>query len=105
MKNHATIGFASFCSATLGLVVLLLIVLAAWKSKTHNAEVMIEVPSKFLSSLTEGQKGEAFFDFEDNKRFDWHYLPDNLPRNGLALKTLSANQKELAEQLLRYRTE
>ena len=62
MKNHATHLFSrAFAASTLGLVLLLLVVLAAWKWKTHKAEVMVEVASKFLSSLSEGQKGEAFF--------------------------------------------
>ena len=50
------------------------------------------------ASLTPDQKHKIGFDFKDDLRFDWHFIPR--PRKGLPLKEMSGEQKALAHALL-----
>ena len=53
---------------------------------------------EFLDSLTGAQRSKATFSFEDEQRFDWHYIPR--PRKGIPLKELNPAQRGLARALL-----
>lgn len=53
----------------------------------------------FLQLLTEQQRKEALFDFDDEERHNWHYIPKS--RKGIPLKDLNANQEKAAMALLR----
>ena len=50
------------------------------------------------ASLTSEQKTKIKFDFKDDLRRDWHFIPR--PRKGLPLKEMSGEQKALAHALL-----
>jgi Protein of unknown function (DUF3500) len=50
------------------------------------------------ASLTPDQKHKIGFDFKDDLRYDWHFIPR--PRKGLPLKEMSGEQKALAHALL-----
>ena len=43
--------------------------------RIHSAAIMSEAAQHFLASLTPEQRSRAVFRFEDNERFDWHYIP------------------------------
>lgn len=60
---------------------------------------MFQAADAFLSSLSSEQRQTACFPFEDDERYDWHYVPRR--RLGLALKDMTADQQELAKALLR----
>jgi len=62
------------------------------------AEEMAATASKFLSSLSPEQKAKASFDFKDEERANWHYIPKD--RKGLPLKEMTAAQRPLAHALL-----
>ncbi|MDQ2658761.1 MAG: DUF3500 domain-containing protein [Bacteroidota bacterium] len=53
----------------------------------------------FLALLDETQSEKAKYDFEDDERFDWHYVPRE--RNGIAFKDMNENQRQAALALLR----
>ena len=60
---------------------------------------MAAAASEFLQILTAKQKNTIQFDFDDNERYNWHYVPKS--RKGVALKDLSDIQRESAMKLLR----
>jgi len=52
----------------------------------------------FLDALTDEQRSKAVFDFTDEQRKDWHYVPrDN---EGLIFKEMTDDQRKLAHELL-----
>jgi hypothetical protein len=53
---------------------------------------------KFLDSLSPEQLATAGFEFKDNERLNWHFIPK--PRKGLTLKDMSEDQRALAKGLL-----
>jgi hypothetical protein len=58
--------------------------------------------SAFLASLGEAQRAEAAYAFDDAERLRWHWTtPRNFPRNGLALRSMEPDQRDLAFALLR----
>ena len=52
----------------------------------------------FLSTLTEGQRAEATFPFDDPERTKWAYVPQ--ARAGIPLKSMDAAQRDAAFALL-----
>ena len=66
--------------------------------RIHAASLMAETANAFLSSLTPAQHAQATFEFKDDERINWHFIPK--PRKGLALKDMQPHQKHLAQALL-----
>jgi hypothetical protein len=64
----------------------------------HNASVMADAAQAFLASLTPQQRAQATFQFTDQERFNWHYIPRD--RKGVALRDMTEEQKQLAHALL-----
>jgi len=62
------------------------------------AQEMAEAANNFLAALTPEQKSKAFYEFKDDQRFDWHFIPK--PRKGLPLKEMTSPQRLLAHALL-----
>jgi hypothetical protein len=62
------------------------------------AKTMAEAATKFLSALDLEQKGKATFDWKDEERLNWHYIPKD--RKGLPLKEMKPEQRKLAHALL-----
>jgi hypothetical protein len=75
-----------------------LVLLASAYFTIPSSSVMTETARRFLAALTPEQRAKAVFPFEDQERFDWHYVPK--PRKGLPLKEMSSAQKALAHALL-----
>jgi hypothetical protein len=63
------------------------------------AEEMAAAANRFLGSLDDAQKAKATFDFKNEERFNWHFIPKE--RKGLTLKEMTAAQRPLAHALLR----
>ena len=59
---------------------------------------MADGAKKFLDSLSPQQLDTAGFEFNDNERMNWHFIPK--PRKGLTLKDMSEDQRALAKALL-----
>ncbi|MGI8964619.1 MAG: DUF3500 domain-containing protein [Limisphaerales bacterium] len=62
------------------------------------AEEMAAAASHFLAVLTPKQRAEVIFDFKNEERANWHFIPK--PRKGLPLKELTPTQTLLAQALL-----
>jgi len=75
-----------------------IVLLTAAYSRMHSASVMSETAKAFLNSLDPEQRARATFQFQDEQRFDWHYIPR--ARKGLPLKDMNSAQKHLAHALL-----
>ncbi len=70
---------------------------------------MTTAADKFVNSLTDDQKKQALFAFDDKERTFWHFVPrqdkDKKPtRKGLRLEEMTPAQKEAALDLLRSGT-
>ncbi len=69
------------------------------KSPRKDLAGMAAAANDLLKMLTAKQKNAIQFDFDDNERYNWHYVPKS--RKGLALKELSEAQAASAMKLLR----
>jgi hypothetical protein len=67
-------------------------------SRLHSATVASDAAKAFLNSLTPEQRAQATFQFQDEERFNWHFIPKE--RKGLPLREMTPPQKHLAEALL-----
>ena len=63
-----------------------------------SSSIMETAAKNFLSSLTPEQRAQATYKFEDDQRFDWHFIPK--PRKGLPLREMTSYQTKLAHALL-----
>ncbi len=75
-----------------------IVLLAAAYSRMHTSSIMADAAKAFLASLDPEQRARATFQFQDEERFDWHYIPKE--RKGLPLKDMTPPQKHLAHALL-----
>jgi hypothetical protein len=57
-----------------------------------------EAAEDFLNSLKPDQKKEAQFEFDNEERFNWHFIPRE--RKGITLKSLDKGQRDRAHALL-----
>ena len=80
----------------IGAMALLLLVAAEYRTSSPN--VMTETARAFLSTLTPEQRGKATFNFNDDERFNWHFIPK--VRKGLPFTEMNSQQKHLASTLL-----
>lgn len=64
----------------------------------HTAGAMAEAATAFRDSLDDERREAATFAFDDPERFDWHFIPRK--RNGLALRDMESEQKQLAYALV-----
>jgi hypothetical protein len=62
------------------------------------AEDMADAANNFLAALTADQHKKAFYEFKDEQRFDWHFVPK--ARKGLPWKEMTSAQRLLAHTLL-----
>jgi hypothetical protein len=68
-------------------------------TRAHLAsDEMAEAANKFLASLDAAQKAKAAFDWKDDERLNWHYIPKE--RKGLTIKEMTPPQRKLAHALL-----
>jgi Protein of unknown function (DUF3500) len=82
----------------IGAIAMGIVLLTAAYYRTHSAAIMSDTAKAFLASLTPEQRAQATFQFQDEQRFDWHFIPK--PRKGLPLRAMTPSQKHLAQALL-----
>ena len=68
-------------------------------SAPATAAQMVQAANALLDALSPEQQKSALWAFEDEERFDWHYVPRS--RAGLSLKDMSEDQRQLALQFLK----
>ncbi len=73
--------------------------LAQQKAAERLRNEIQEQAVTFLQALTPTQRQQTLFRFDDEERFDWHYIPRE--RKGLPLRAMNASQQQAARQLLR----
>ena len=59
---------------------------------------MADAANAFLKSLDEAQSKKARYPFDDKERDNWNFVP--IARNGLPIKEMKPEQRELARKLL-----
>jgi len=69
---------------------------AVYQAQTVPDIVM--ATNAFLESLDAEQAATARFDFSDEERFNWHFIPRE--RNGLPLKEMAPHQQALAHSMM-----
>ena len=73
--------------------------LTALPLRAHESSVeMAAAANNLLATLTPEQKKQASFEFADEERKNWHFIPR--PRKGLPLKEMTYEQRLLAQALL-----
>jgi hypothetical protein len=65
---------------------------------SQSASMMSAAADAFISSLSAEQRSKTAFAFEDEQRFDWHFIPR--PRKGIAFKELDPTQRLLGNALM-----
>jgi hypothetical protein len=68
-------------------------------TRAHSpAEEMAEGAQNFLAALTPDQRARATFEWKDDERLNWHFIPRT--RKGIPFKELTPAQRPLAHALL-----
>src|SRR5438045_7134682 len=79
--------------------VLLCLQLLSLPALAHTpAEEMAAAANNLLAALTPEQQAKAVFQWKDEERFGWHFIPK--PRKGLPLAEMTSGQRMLAQALL-----
>lgn len=72
---------------------------AAALDQERPARAMAQAAARFLATLDEAQRAQVRFAFDDEERFNWHFIPRE--RKGLPLKAMTPPQRDAAFALLR----
>jgi hypothetical protein len=80
------------------LAALAVVALAGAYSRLSTEATMAQTAAAFLDSLTPKQRAYVLFPFEDEERFNWHFIPRE--RKGLPLLAMNPAQRHLAGALL-----
>ena len=75
-----------------------LIVLTSAYQRPEPAEVIADTASRFLASLSAEQRHKATFQFQDEERLNWHFIPRE--RKGIPWREMTPTQQHLAHALL-----
>ena len=71
-------------------------------SCSSSADEMLGAANIFISVLSEEQRERTLFEFEDEERRRWHFIPPEMfPRAGVALKEMDPEQRDRAHDLIR----
>jgi hypothetical protein len=68
------------------------------QQRSTSASLVLETANRFLAALGSAQRAKARFQFEDDERMNWHFIPKE--RKGLPLREMTPYQKHLASALL-----
>lgn len=99
MKSLKVLAIALSCAVVSSLIAYSVIDGVA---RMRSAAAMAESANKFLASLNAEQKAKASFGFDDQERFNYHFVP--IARKGLPLKEMTEAQKQLALAFLKAGT-
>ncbi|MCH7816494.1 MAG: DUF3500 domain-containing protein [Proteobacteria bacterium] len=83
---------------TLVIASLVLQATLAQQTRVELTQELVDATTSFMRSLTPAQRNDASYQFEDDERFNWHFIPRD--RRGIALKDLDKGQLEAARGLL-----
>ena len=74
------------------------IVANAQQARIDLTQDMVDAIDAFLGSLTAQQRNNGTFDFDDEERFNWHFIPRD--RNGVPFRSMNDSQRAAAHDLL-----
>src|SRR5688572_11034353 len=78
-------------------IALILMVLINTTAVAQNT--LVEKANTFLSSLPEPLKQKPQYNFDDEERYNWHFVPYS--RNGISFRDCNPAQRDSALDLLR----
>jgi hypothetical protein len=68
----------------------------------RSSDTMRSVALKLVNSLEPAQRQQAMFRFDADERMHWHFIPTEMfPRNGLLMRDMNPQQRQLAHDLLK----
>ncbi|HMG93604.1 MAG TPA: DUF3500 domain-containing protein [Chryseolinea sp.] len=76
-----------------------LILIVLFNSTVVAQNALVEKANKFLSSLPDPLKQKAQYKFDDEERFNWHFVPKS--RNGISFRDFNPAQRDAALDLLK----
>ena len=74
------------------------LLLIAGVPRSHTPLVMSNAANALLNTLNPEQKATAVFDFNNEERLNWHFIPRE--RKGLSYRLMTPEQRPLALSLL-----
>lgn len=94
-----------FCTG----IVLFAAFISSADTNLQTAVAMAKAVDEFSASLSADQKKKAMFTFEDSERTNWNFVPlqdkaKNPTRKGLRMEEMSADQKQLALNMVQAGT-
>lgn len=75
-----------------------ILMLTAAYYRINSPAVMADAAKAFLASLPPDQKARVSFSFNDEERFNWHFIPRE--RKGVAFREMGPGPRQLAHALL-----
>src|SRR5262245_58178938 len=69
------------------------------QTATPSGAAMAKAAKEYLGKLTDEQRKQTSFSFDDKERLNWHFIPR--PRNGLPVKQLEGDALKAAFALIR----
>ncbi len=78
---------------------LLLCCIAALSVSLANAQEHVKAAKAFLATLDAGQTKKAVYDYGNNERFNWNFVPTS--RKGISLHDFTPAQRDAAMRLLK----
>lgn len=80
------------------LIVTAIFLVVQW-AQGQNMQPLAQKANHFLSLLDENQAAKARYEFGDEERYNWHFVPKE--RNGISFNDLNEKQREAALALLK----
>ena len=78
---------------------LLLYLFVNFSCQAQSSKNIQEAAEEFLQTLSSDQKAKAQFSFDQQERYNWHFIPKD-DRKGITLNELNTGQRNAALQLL-----
>ena len=84
-------------------LLLLIVLVAVLPARAQQARIdltqeMVEATNAFVSSLSVQQRNNGVYTFEDEERFNWHFIPRD--RKGVPFRSMSDSQRAAAQNVL-----
>ena len=82
------------------LLILLVAVLpaSAQQARIDLTQEMVQATNAFVSSLSVQQRNNGVYTFEDEERFNWHFIPRD--RKGVPFRSMNDSQRAAAQNVL-----
>ena len=72
---------------------------SAQESRIDLTQRMVDVTNAFVSSLSVQQRNNGIYAFDDDERFNWHFIPRD--RKGVPFRSMNESQRSAAQDLLK----